>query len=392
MPVPDIQIWPGSSSFSPGDTPFGLYDSNAQFQTDIVSFAQWSANRLGYPIMDVELQDIHFFAAYEEAVAKYGALVNMVNARQNLPGVQGLPTSSVNLSQQYVKPTLHGILQIAKEYGSAAGSGGTQKWFTGSIQVTTGQQVYDFLDTGSVSVENGDLNNDVFTIKKIIHQERPFYSSYLDPTIGTVGAFDQLMRSFGWGNMGTPVDFTMMPLHYDLMRLQAIEFHGKIRRSSYSFKLTGTRLRLFPIPKTDFEAIFFYTLDDDILDSSASGSGNEDLISDISNIPYSDIDYGSLNSMSRQWIRDYAHAIAMETLGMIRNKYADSYPMVDDKEIQLNGGELLSKSSEMKVDLEEKLREELEKGSRTEQLKRSNEESEALMNQLSRIPGKFYIR
>ena len=27
-------IWPGSSSFFPGDTPFGLYDNDSTYQTD----------------------------------------------------------------------------------------------------------------------------------------------------------------------------------------------------------------------------------------------------------------------------------------------------------------------------------------------------------------------
>ena len=30
----EIPIWPGSSSFSPGETPFGLFDTDANFQTD----------------------------------------------------------------------------------------------------------------------------------------------------------------------------------------------------------------------------------------------------------------------------------------------------------------------------------------------------------------------
>ena len=30
----NAQIWPGSSSFFPGDTPFGFYDYDYQFQTD----------------------------------------------------------------------------------------------------------------------------------------------------------------------------------------------------------------------------------------------------------------------------------------------------------------------------------------------------------------------
>ena len=54
----NISIWPGSSSFSPGDTPFGFYDTDIDFQRDADKVAKFCAQRLGYPIENVELQDI----------------------------------------------------------------------------------------------------------------------------------------------------------------------------------------------------------------------------------------------------------------------------------------------------------------------------------------------
>ena len=54
----NIPIWPGSSSFFPGNTPFGFYDYDYQFQTDADKVAKFCAQRLGYPIINVELQDL----------------------------------------------------------------------------------------------------------------------------------------------------------------------------------------------------------------------------------------------------------------------------------------------------------------------------------------------
>ena len=59
-----IPIWPGSSSFFSGDTPFGLYDADTQFQSDADKIADWCAKRMGYPINDIELQPINFFACF----------------------------------------------------------------------------------------------------------------------------------------------------------------------------------------------------------------------------------------------------------------------------------------------------------------------------------------
>ena len=48
-----IPIWPGSSSFSSGKTPFGFYDSDVEFITDADNISDWCAKRLGYPIVDI---------------------------------------------------------------------------------------------------------------------------------------------------------------------------------------------------------------------------------------------------------------------------------------------------------------------------------------------------
>ena len=67
----NIPIYPGSSSFFPGKTPFGWFDNDYDFQVDADSVTKWCALRLGYPIVDIELQDIDFYACFEEAVDAY---------------------------------------------------------------------------------------------------------------------------------------------------------------------------------------------------------------------------------------------------------------------------------------------------------------------------------
>ena len=69
----NIPIWPGSSSFFPGDTPFGFYDTDPEFQTDAYKVADWCVRRLGYPLVDIELQAVNLFTCFEEAVNEYGS-------------------------------------------------------------------------------------------------------------------------------------------------------------------------------------------------------------------------------------------------------------------------------------------------------------------------------
>ena len=68
----NIRTWPGSSSFFPGDTPFGFYDNDQQFSDDADKESIFCARRLGYPLVEVELQNLSFYAAFEEAVTTYG--------------------------------------------------------------------------------------------------------------------------------------------------------------------------------------------------------------------------------------------------------------------------------------------------------------------------------
>ena len=74
-------IWPGSSSFNPGDTPFGFFDNDTLFQQHADSFAKHAAQTVGYPIMDVELIDINFYTAFESSVVEYSNQINQIKTK-----------------------------------------------------------------------------------------------------------------------------------------------------------------------------------------------------------------------------------------------------------------------------------------------------------------------
>lgn len=381
-----LPIWQGSSSFFPGDTPFGIYDYDSQFQCDIEATAEWIAKRLGYGLSDVELQDKHFFAAFEEAVNEYGNLVNSYSARDNLINLLGMSTgSNVNLSQAYIPSTLQGIFDLAREYGNDIPSGGTLTWYTGSLNLTVGKQVYDF--TTDADVEFGSFTTDKFIIRKIFHNRTPAVNRYLDPSLG--GGY-QAAEQFGFDGLNIPGSYLLMPLHYDVLRMQAIEFTDEIRRSAYSFQLTNNRLRIFPSPTEPVKLFFHYTISTENTFLDQNGSGTTGKISDHSNIPYYNITYKQINSIGKQWIRKYALAICKEILGYIRGKYA-SVPIADG-EVTLNAADLLTAGKEEKDALTTELKELLDTMSKQAQLERKSAEAENLNNQLKWSPMKIYIR
>ena len=150
----NIPIWPGSSSFTtvynsfyytgslPSPTPFGFYDNDAQFQTDANKVANFCALRLGYPIENVELQNINFWAAFEEATTVYGNELYAFQTRDNYLSLEGAPTS-VDVNDDIITPTFSTIVRLSQQYGEEAGAGGNVNWLKGRLPLIPGQQRYD---------------------------------------------------------------------------------------------------------------------------------------------------------------------------------------------------------------------------------------------------------
>ena len=380
----NIPIWPGSSSFTSGDTPFGYYDSDSDFTTDVDNIASWCAKRLGYPIVDIELQDINFYACVEEAVTEYSTQVNQFNIRENLLNLKGSSTGS-NLSQTQLNANLGGLISLAKDYGTEAGSGGRVTYYTGSFEANASQQVYDLTDASLVSLESGTPGVDKIEIKKMLHNAPPAMVRYFDPFIGTGLGSQQMMDTFGWGNYSPGVSFMMQPLYDDLLRLQAIEFNDMVRKSQYGFDIQNNRVRLFPVPEHAYTVHFHYILESDRSNSVVANS----VVSDYSNAPFDRITYSRINHVGKRWIQKYALALAKEMLGAVRAKFS-SVP-IPNSEVTLDGADLRSEAASEKEILISELRENLEATSRKALLQAQQEESEAMEQTLNRVPRAIYI-
>lgn len=380
----NIPIWPGSSSFSAGDTPFGYYDVDVEFQSDVDNVASWCASRVGYPIVDVELQDINFYACFEEAVTEYSSQVNQFNIRENLLNLKGSPTSS-NLSQTQLDANLGGLISLAKDYGSEAGSGGRLTYYTGSFTAAAGQQIYDLTDPTITTLESGTPGVDNIEIKKMLHNAPPAMVRYFDPFVGTGLGSQQMMDTFGWGNYSPGVSFMMQPLYDDLLRLQAIEFNDMVRKSQYGFDIQNNRIRLFPIPTSAYNIHFHYVLESDRSNSIISNS----VVSDYSNARYDRIEYTHINHVGKRWIQKYTLALVKEMLGAVRSKFS-SIP-IPGSDITLDGSDLRSEAATEKEVLISELRENLEATSRKALLEAQKDESEFMEQTLNRVPRAIYI-
>ena len=384
-------IWPGSSSFSAGDTPYGFYDSDTHFSGssnhNVDKFSDWAAKRLGFPIIAVELQKEQFYACYEEAITEYSAQVNQYNIRDNMLALQGQETGSgdakTNLTHRKLTPTIGRNIQLAEQYGTEAGVGGTVDFKSGSIAINSGSQVYDLNTLIADDVENGNA----IEVRKVHYEGSPAVTRYFDPYAGTGDGSYNMLDSFGWGNNSPAVQFMMMPMYADLLKVQAIEFNDQIRKSAYSFELVNNKLRIFPNPTSNYTLHLSYLVKKD-RDSTLQGT-TDGVITDFSNAPFDNMAFININEVGKQWIKKYGLALCKELLGTIRSKYA-SLP-IPGAETTLDGDTLRTEASTEKETLVTQLREMLDQTSRKALLEADKDEAEYLQEKLAKVPYPIYI-
>ncbi len=377
-------IWPGSSSFTTGQTPFGLYDSDSSFTSDVDKFSDWCARRLGYPIMSVELQSGSFYACFEESITEYSAQVNQFNIKDNLLHLTGQATGS-NVTHKKVTPTMGRSVFLSNQYGTEAGVGGNVDIKKTSITISSGSQEYDLNSlvvdgSGSGSIE----------VKRVYYEGTPAMQRFFDPYATTGYGTLNMVEGFGFGNYSPAVSFTLMPLFEDLLRVQAIELNDSIRKSAYSFTLVNNKLRVFPDPE-ESSTLYLDYVDTSDRDNPliTEYSGSADVVSDYSNVPYDNMKYQFINDVGKQWIRKYGLALCKELLGIIRSKYG-TIP-IPNADTTLDGDTLRSEAAAEKETLITQLREILEQTSRKALLEADKDEAEFLQEKLQKVPYPIYI-
>lgn len=377
----NIVTWNGSSTFTTGSTPFGFYDTDTAFQTDADKVASFCGTRLGFPLMDVELQSGSFYACFEEAVTTYGNEVFQYKIRENYLSMEGSTTGS-SANNKIIDPTLDRVVQISKNYGTEAEVGGTVTRHTGSLALTASVQEYDLDQWATNEGISGNIE-----VRRVFYNAPPAILRYFDPYAGTGTGIQSLMDAFDFGSFSPGVNFLLMPASFDILKVQAIEFNDVIRRSTYSFELVNNRLKIFPVPKKAAKLIFEYYKSNDKRDGVyKNGDG---LVKSVADVPYENPTYSLINSVGKQWIYRYTLALAKELLAYVRGKY-QTVP-VPGSEATLNQADLLTDARAEKESLIVNLRDMLDQTSRQSQLERKANEGDNLKKTLGEVPMTIYI-
>jgi len=380
----NIPIYDGAPVWNSAAVPFGFYSSDAEFQADAVKVAKFCASRLGYPIVDIELQSGSFFTAFEEAITTYGNELYAYKIRENYLSLEGIQTGSAqDLNTKVITPTMARIIAISEQYGVEAGSGGNVNWYDGMVSMSAGVQDYDLDAWATDEGITGSIE-----IKRVFYEAPPAIVRYFDPYAGTGTDLAGLLESFGFGNYSPGINFMMMPINFDIQKMQAIEFNDQIRKSNYSFEIHNNQLKVFPIPDhSDLQLKIQYLIKEERADAAIGSS--DGAISNVSNVPYTNPNYSQINSVGRSWIFEYTLALAKEMLGYVRGKYSNV--PIPGAEVTLNQSDLISAATSEKTALIERLRAYFDETSRKSLLESRSMETDFRAKELNQVPFTIYV-
>ncbi len=381
----DPIVYDGNPQDPDGLTPFALFDDEPAFRTDAPRVADYVANRLGYPVLDVELIDKMIYTCFEEAVTTYGSQVNQFQAREHMLSLQGLSTGSVLTQRNIIGSSLPQIIRLSTQYGVEAQSGGNVQVKKGYISASALTQSYDLKTLWADPFESGSA----IEIRRIYHYMPSAVARYYDPFATTGLGLTNLMGEFGFDGYSPPVTFVMMPAYEDLLRIQAIEINDLIRKSQYSFEVSNNIVRFSPIFKQSATVWFDYVVVGDKEGAGKTYNTSTSLVSDYSNVPYNHIPYYSINSIGKNWIYRYTLALAKETLGNVRGKY-DNVP-IPDQIIKMDGDLLRREGKEERELLIKEIRETLEQTGLQAQMKKQAENAKMMQELFGKVPTLIYI-
>lgn len=379
--------------------PYSVYKNDPYFVSGAVDQVSFVYHRLGGAVLDIEITRADVYVAYDEAVREYSYLINTHQAANILLSALGYTTgtfdqggeiiSGSSTSLMYPKFDFGYARKVASAYSSEANVGGDLPMYSASIPITAGQQDYDLQEIiGSKEEFSGSIGNRKILIKHVYYKT----PSSMWRFFGFYGHFTTVGNYNSYGQYSNDSTFFMVPVWQN--KLQAIAYEDALwtRTSHYSYELVNNKLRLFPIPSTatphQIWVKFMIPTDPFTQEANEADTGLYG-VNNINTIPFANIPYQNINSIGKQWIKQYALAICKEILGQVRGKL-DSIPLPKGS-VKLNSDSLLQQAAKEKEDLRKELMDKLDKISYTELAKQAKEAAENTADVFKGVPLGIYV-
>ena len=368
-------------------TPFGIYDNETQFQTEADNIVIFVKRKLGDDILSVELTKKQIFANFEESVLEYSSILNQYQAKSQLVNYLGFSTGSImsGSEEKYPRENLEYLTRFSEPYAMEAGFGGSYNFVSGSISLESGRQDYDIyteLKDDSGSAVFNDTKGKLKVVEVFHYNPQSAYRFF-----DTTSAINYLNNEFSFESFTPETIFYVLPVFEDILRAGMLDVSNRVRRSNYSYRISGTKIRIYPMPTGQANnpkklwikvRQFADPLSPAYTDKSIHG------VSNMSNLPFGNIQYERINSIGRQWIRQYCLALSMEQLGYVRSKFG-SIP-IPNGDVSLNGSDLINNGRTDRDNLKTKLTEMLDTMTYDKLIELQSTRAENIQKQLKFIP------
>lgn len=382
-------------------TPFGFFDSDAQFQAEADGMVTFVKRKLGDDVLSVELTKKEIWASFEEAVCEYSRLVHEMKIQSELINVLGLPTGSIDLTNIYPRQSLEFLVRQAEPYATEAFLGGPYDAQLGYIDLVAGQQDYNIYADIKDAVSGSNLwlsippdQRGAMRIVELFHFEPLAAQQFL---LNASNITNFLATNFNYESYVNSSVFYVLPVFEDVLRRGMLETAFRVRRSNYSYEVIGSQLRIYPMPATDLQLgklfVKVFAKPANPVNPSAIGGGllsgsaaDSTLygISGPSNVPLDNLPFSTITQPGRQWIRQFTLALAKELLGLIRSKF-QTIP-IPNADLQLNGEALRTDGREDQGRLRDQLKDWLSKLTNQALLEAQASLAESLQKQLKYVP------
>jgi hypothetical protein len=345
--------------------------------------------KLGDDILSVELTSKQVWMCFEESVFEYSRFINEYQTKSQLSNLLGMSTGSTSGSEgKFPRETLEFLSRKAEPYAGLAAVGGSYDVMSGSILLTSGTQDYNLYNElvdgagNNIFDAQSDGNKTKLRIFECWHYSPQAAYRFFD----TTSAINYLNNEFAFESFTPETVFYVLPVFEDLLRGGQMDISNRVRRSNYSYQIIGRNVRIFPRPSMNQSAQRLY-FQVGYANDALNPSYQDDTINGVngySNIPFGNLTYAKINSMGRQWIRQYTLANCKELLGLIRSKFS-AVPIAGG-DLQLNGSDLVSAGKEEKDTLREEFREMLESLTYDKLIEAQADEVENMRKILNAVP------
>ena len=356
--------------------------------TEVTAFTEYTSTMLGAPVINVELQEIHYKHSFNNAIEEYSNFINQWATSSHIANALGLP-SEQDFTMRWVSQNFEFSKSFSKAYSEQANVGGDVPIRKAYFTLRNGKQVYYLPD---------DIQ-----INEVLWQAPAAINRYLlDPN----NSQPWVNYEFGWSYMGYSMRF-VTPISYSIQLAQQTELRWRTLRGDYNYIIrpaesntgrtspdvtgrTRNAVYIYPEPSASDDGTqvwYFYKNNDDL--NAYSGQASGSVISDPGTIPLDEIPYSSFNANGQRWVKQYGYATAKIILGRMRSKFS-SVP-IPDAEISLDGELLVSEGKEEQEALKERLTTDLEGMSVKQLIADEAENAENINATLSYNPMGIYV-